>query len=78
MQEHQHELPPSEERIVRTLVEEHVTVSCDLVPIDDHTWAIHGSIAVDGEVILAEFDDHDDAELAVEEIAAATPKEEAR
>ena len=27
-----------------------------LVPIDEHTWAIRGSIAVDGEVILAEFD----------------------
>jgi hypothetical protein len=41
------------------------------VPIDDHTWAVQGSIAVDGEVILAEFDNPEDAELAVEELAAA-------
>jgi hypothetical protein len=68
-------LTESDERIVRTLVEEHVQVSCDLVPVDDHTWAIHGTIAVEGEVILAEFDDHDTAEAAVEEIAAAVAGE---
>ena len=66
------ELRPAEERVVRTLIEEHVQVSCQLVPIDDHTWAIHGSIAVDGEVIVAEFDDRDTAALAAEEIATAT------
>ena len=44
-------LPAAEEHIVEVLVEEHVQVSCDIVPIDGHTWAIHGSIAVDGEVV---------------------------
>jgi hypothetical protein len=72
MFEQHHDLPPAEERVVRALIDEHVQVSCELVPIDDHTWAIHGSIAVDGEVIVAEFDDRDDAEIAVEEIAAIT------
>jgi hypothetical protein len=67
-----HELPPAEGRVVEALIEEHVQVSCDLVPIDEHTWAIHGSIAVDGEVILAEFGDRADAELAVAQIAAVT------
>ena len=66
------ELRPADERVVRTLIEEHVQVSCQLVPIDEHTWAIHGSIAVDGEVIVAEFDDRDAAALAAEEIATAT------
>ena len=65
-------LPPALERIVEALAEEHVQVSCDIVPIDDHTWAVHGSISVDGEVILAEFDDLDDAELAAQEIAEST------
>jgi hypothetical protein len=75
MLEQHRELPPSEERVVRTLIEEHVQVSCQLLPIDEHTWAVHGSIAVDGEVILAEFDDRDDAELAVEEIAGSSIEE---
>lgn len=70
------ELRPADERVVRTLIEEHVQVSCQLLPIDDHTWAIHGSIAVDGEVIVAEFDDHDEAEIAVEEIAASVLRED--
>ena len=63
-------LPESEERIVQELIAEHVQVSCEIVPIDEHTWAIHGSIAVDGEVILAEFTDRTDAGLAAQEIAA--------
>ena len=66
-----HDLPPSEERVVQVLIDEHVHVSCQLVPIDEQTWAIHGSIAVDGEVILAEFDNLEDAEIALEELAAS-------
>ena len=66
-----HDLPPSEQGVIQVLVDEHVHVSCQLVPIDDHTWAIRGSIAVDGEVILAEFDNPEDAERALEELAAS-------
>ena len=31
------------------LVQERATIAGDVVEIDAHTWAIHGSIAVDGE-----------------------------
>jgi hypothetical protein len=65
-----HELTDADQRIVQEIVEEHIQVSCDLVVIDEHTWAIHGSIAVDGEVLVAEFEDRDEAESAVEEIVA--------
>jgi uncharacterized protein involved in tolerance to divalent cations len=73
MFEQQHDLPPSAERVVQELVDEHLHASCQLVPIDDQTWAIRGSIAYEGEVILAEFDNREDAELALEELAAADP-----
>jgi hypothetical protein len=73
MFEQQHDLPPSEQRVVDALVDEHLHASCQLVPIDDHTWAIQGSIAYDGDVILAEFDSREDAVLALEELAAADP-----
>jgi hypothetical protein len=66
-----HELPPSVERVVQELLDEHLHASCELVPIDDQTWAIHGSIAYEGEVILAEFDNREDAELALEQLAAS-------
>jgi hypothetical protein len=77
MHEDRHDLPLAEERIVETLIEEHVHVSRELVPIDEHTWAIRGEIAVDGEIIVAEFDDRADAEIAVEEIASHVREEEA-
>ena len=65
-------LPAAEEQVVEVLIQQHVQASCDVIPIDEHTWAIHGSIAVDGEVILAEFDNPEHAELAAEEIATST------
>jgi hypothetical protein len=42
-----------------------------LLPIDDKTWAIYGSIPGDGEVIAAEFDNRADAEWILERMAAA-------
>ena len=58
------------QRIVQELIDEHIHASRDIVPIDDQTWALHGVIAVDGEVIIAEFDDRADAESALEQVAA--------
>jgi len=45
-----------------------------LVPIDEETWAIYGSIPVDGQVIVAEFDDRAVAESTLERIVAAEPE----
>ncbi len=78
MNDHHHDLPPAHEGVVETLVEEHVHVSCAMFPVDDHTWAIVGSLGVDGDEIVAEFDTHDAADLAVEEIAAAVIEEAPR
>ncbi len=65
--------PPSEEclRLIEELIDEHIRVDCTIIPIDDSTWAIHGSVVVDGNVILAEFDSRDDAEDALARINAA-------
>jgi hypothetical protein len=57
------------EKTVVQEVLERVLVS-GLVPIDEATWAIYGSIPVDGQVIVAEFDDRAVAESALERIAA--------
>ena len=50
-----HLLKASDLRAVEALIDEHFPFDCDVIPIDSHTWAIHGSIPVDGDVILAEF-----------------------
>jgi len=52
------------------LVEEHATIAGDVIELDAHTWAIHGSIAVDGEVIMAEYDSEEHARIVLEELSA--------
>ena len=51
------------------LVEEHATIAGDVIEIDTHTWAIHGSIAVDGDVIMAEFDTEEHARTVLGELS---------
>ena len=51
------------------LVSEHATIAGDVVEIDTHTWAIHGSIAVDGDVIMAEFDTEEHARMVLRELS---------
>jgi len=65
------ELPASAVLILQELLAERREAWCSLVPIDQRTWAIRGSIAYEGEVILAEFESRDDAELAAEKLAAS-------
>jgi hypothetical protein len=60
----------TQQGIVQKVLDEHVFVS-GLLPIDDKTWAIYGSIPVDGGVIAAEFDNRADAEWILERMAAA-------
>ena len=57
--------------IVQALIDQHARVARDILPIDSDTWAIHGPIAVDGEVIMAEFTDVREAEAAVVQLFAA-------
>ena len=54
--------------IIQELIDEHALISCDIVVIDSHTWAIHGLIAVDGDILMAEFDSFEEATAAVEQI----------
>jgi hypothetical protein len=50
-------------------------VDGDVFQVDDHTWAIHGVIPVDGEVILAEFDKPEDAQAVLESLAVTSRDE---
>jgi hypothetical protein len=43
----------------------------DLFQMDAQIWAIHGYIPVDGEVILAEFDQRETAAAVLADLAAA-------
>ena len=65
------ELKDSDRRVVEELIDEHYPFDCDVIAIDSHTWAIHGSIPVGGDVILAEFEKKEDAAVALELLSAA-------
>jgi hypothetical protein len=54
------------------LIEEHATVAGDIIEIDSRTWAIHGVIAVDGDVIMAEYDSEEHARTALGQLGAET------
>ena len=62
--------PIAQQRIIEDLIYEHARVARDIIQIDTQTWAIHGFIAVDGEVIMAEFNSRNDAEAAIEQLWA--------
>jgi hypothetical protein len=55
-------------RFIEELVDEQAVVDGDVLEIDEHTWAIHGSIGVDGEVIMAEFAREEDARTVLDEL----------
>ena len=61
----------SDSRAVAALIDEHFPFDCDVIPIDSHTWAIHGSIPFGGDAILAEFSTKSDTEAALRLLSAA-------
>ena len=65
------ELPASAVLILQELLDERREAWCNVALIDQRTWAIRGSIAYEGEVILAEFDTREVAELALEWLVTA-------
>jgi len=47
------------------LVNSHTAIAGDIVQLGISTWAIHGSIPVDGEVLLAEYSSFEEARAAL-------------
>jgi hypothetical protein len=58
-------------QIIEYLIQVHARVARDVVQIAPSTWAIHGPIAVDGEVIMAEFSSRDAADVAIDQLWSA-------
>jgi hypothetical protein len=52
------------------VTEEHATIAGDVIEIDAHTWAIHGTVAMDGEVIMAEYDTEAHTRVVLDELTA--------
>ena len=56
MNDQRGEQPDRQLQLLQELIEEHATIAGDVIEVGTGTWAIHGSIAVDGEVLIAEYD----------------------
>ncbi len=65
------EHPDRQLQFLQELVAEHATISGDIIEVGTHSWAIHGSIAVDGEVIMAEYDTPDQARRVLSKLSSA-------
>jgi hypothetical protein len=57
--------------VIDALLHQHARLAGDLFQIDTQTWAIHGYIPVDGEVILAEFDHPETAKTVLDQVVEA-------
>jgi len=66
--EHNEQQPDGQLVFLEALVEGHASIDGDVIEIDAHTWAIHGSIPVDGDVLMAEYDTLDEATHALNEL----------
>jgi len=67
------EQPDPQFLFLRELVEEHATLAPDIAEIGTHTWAIHGVIPVDGDVIMAEFSSYGEARVVLDQLSTDGP-----
>jgi len=56
-------------QFLRELVNAHTDIAGDILQIGVETWAIHGSIAVDGDVLVAEYDSLEEARNVLAQLA---------
>jgi hypothetical protein len=55
-------------RLLEQLIDQRVPIAGDVLEVSLGVWAIHGSIPVDGEVILAEFSLADEARSVLDQL----------
>ena len=59
-------------QFLRELVDANAPIAGDVARISEDTWAIHGIIPVDGDVILAEFDSYEGARITLDQLPAGS------
>jgi hypothetical protein len=64
--------PEEQLEFLEELVEENASIAGDVLQVGTHLWAIHGFIAVDGDVLMAEFDSYEEATSTLEQLPERT------
>jgi hypothetical protein len=57
---------------LRALLVANASIGGDVLEIGKDTWAIHGVIPVDGEVLMAEFGTYDEANEVLDQLRGGT------
>jgi hypothetical protein len=63
--------PERQLEFLRELVQDNASIGGGVLEIAKNTWAIHGVIPVDGEVLMAEFETYDEAILVLDQLRSA-------
>jgi len=59
-------------QFLRALLDDNASIDGDVLQISETTWAIHGDIAVDGEVLMAEFASYEEARYVLDQVRGIT------
>lgn len=72
MSEHQDDFERPDE-FLQALLAPPARIAGDIIEVAANTWAIHGVIAVDGEVLIAEFTRFEEARAILDGLAVVEP-----
>ena len=61
--------PSAQLRFLQQLLDGQARIAGDVLELEAGTWALHGSIPTDGEVLVAEFDSLDEARTVLARLA---------
>jgi hypothetical protein len=53
------------------LLDDDASIDGDVLEVNNDTWAIHGQIAVEGEILMAEFGTYDEARNVLDRVRRA-------
>ena len=62
------EEPLPDLKFIEELIDENATVAGDIIEIGADRWAIHGSIPLDGDVIMAEYGSFEEAKRVLDHL----------
>jgi hypothetical protein len=64
--------PDRQLQFLLELLDDNASIDGDVLEISHDTWAIHGQIAVEGEILMAEFSTYDQARDVLDRVRGSS------
>ena len=64
--------PDRQLQFLLELLDDNASIDGDVLEISNDTWAIHGQIAFEGEILMAEFGTYDQARNVLDRVRRTT------